>query len=91
MYDGGLTIEPVWTYTDTGGSDYNPAINIDAHIDNKLKINWDTFGGLDIEVGDETIHISREEFADALFKLFPNLSPKFAAAMFEKLIKEAKC
>lgn len=95
MYDGGLTIEPNWTYvydrkelTDT--SYYDPAA-IDINIDNKLKINWDTFGGLDIKIGDEVIHISKEEFADALFKLFPNLPPKFAAAMFGKLIKEAKC
>jgi len=85
MHDGSFTIEPTWVYTD-----YKPAA-IDIDIDNKLKLNWDTFEGLDIEVGDEVIHISKEEFADALFKLFPNLSPKFAAAMFGKLIEEASC
>jgi len=96
MNDSSLTIQPDWTYiyddslTDDSDYKYNQ-VTINPPIDNKLKINWDTFEGLDIKIGDETIHISKEEFADALFKLFPNLSPKFAAAMFGKLIEEAKC
>lgn len=95
MTDNSLTVDPNWRYlypsiTDNSDYQFNSG---DVILDNKLKhkLNWDDFEGLDIEVGDETIHISKEEVADALFKLFPSLPPRFAAAMFDKLIKEAKC
>ena len=59
----------------------------DIQVD-KLKIDWDDFKGIEIKVGEETIIITKEKILDALAKLFPELTSKFAVAMIEKLMKE---
>jgi len=89
LYEGTYTVpQPYtitypWTETDVG------SISVGVQ-DKEHMINWDNFDGVDIKIGSKIIHISKEDFAQALFKLFPNLAAEFAAAIFDKVIEEAR-
>lgn len=72
-----------WTKTDVD------SISVGVQ-DKEYTIDWDNFDGVDIKIGSKIIHISKEDFAQALFKLFPNLTTEFAAAIFDRVIEEAR-
>lgn len=52
------------------------------------EIDWDKFKGINLKIGKEVIHLTKEEIFDALFKLFPNLVPKIAEALLERFGEE---
>lgn len=97
-YDAGIYTTPPYTQPYTPPYPWSQAgidsITVgvqDAGVQYKEHmIDWDNFDGIDIKIGNRIIHISKEDFAQALFKLFPNLTAEFAAAIFDRVIEEAK-
>lgn len=53
-------------------------------VRNRPTIDLNTFEGINLKVGNETIFISKEELLEILFKLFPNLVEKYTTAVFSE-------
>jgi len=51
---------------------------------NRPTIDLNTFEGVRLKVGNETIFISKEELLEVMFKLFPNLVEKYTTAIFSE-------
>lgn len=44
------------------------------------QIDWDTFRGIKVKVGDDVIVVSRGQFVRAMCKMFPDFLSRFTAA-----------